>query len=221
MKRYRRMPRYTKGEEIFNAVSHIVGGAFGIIAFVISLIFACKNLDKIGITAVIIYALSLIILYTMSSIYHFLRINKAKKVFRILDHCTIFLLIAGSYTPYCLITLRNSILGIIIFSIEWGITILGIVGNAINMHNKYVKALSQVAYLIIGWIILIAINPLIQNLALNGLILLVAGGILYTIGVIFYALGKKVKYFHSIFHLFVLIGSILHFFSILFYVIGI
>ena len=152
----------------------------------------------------------------MSSIYHFLRINKAKKVFRILDHCTIFLLIAGSYTPYCLITLKNSILGIIILSIEWGIAILGIVGNAINMHNKYVKVLSQISYIIIGWIILIAINPLLQNLALNGLILLLAGGISYTIGVIFYALGKKVKYFHTIFHVFVVIGSLMHFLCILF-----
>lgn len=152
----------------------------------------------------------------MSTLYHSLKVNNAKRVFNIIDHCSIFLLIAGSYTPYVLVTLKGA-LGWTIFGIIWGAAILGIVFNAIDL-NKYRK-ISLIAYLIMGWIIVFAFKPLADNLSSPGVILLVLGGVAYTIGAIFYALGKKKKYMHSIFHFFVLAGSILQFFSIFLYVI--
>jgi len=214
------LPKYTKGEEIFNAVSHIVGGAFGIAVLVLGIIFSIIYSDGYGLASMIVYGTSSIILYTMSAIYHFLRPNKAKKVFRIFDHCTIFLLIAGTYTPFCLVTLREaSSIGWILFGIVWGLTILGIVGNAINMHHPIIKTLSMVCYIGMGWCIVFAIKTLLANLAFGGFLFLLLGGISYTIGAIFYGFGRKCKYIHSVWHLFVVIGSILHFFSILFYVI--
>ena len=125
------LPNYTKGEEIFNAVSHIVGGAFGIVALVLGVVFACLYSDSYGIVSMSIYGASMILLYTMSSIYHFLRRNKAKKVFRIFDHCTIFLLIAGTYTPYCLVTLRQTgAWGWSLFGVVWLFAVLGIIFNS-------------------------------------------------------------------------------------------
>lgn len=220
MKYSKELPTYTKGEEIFNAVSHIVGGGFGVVALVLGVIFACIYSDGYGLASMIVYGVSLILLYTMSAVYHFLHPNKAKKLFRIFDHCTIFLLIAGTYTPYCLITLREvSVIGWILFGIVWFLAILGIIGNAINMHHPIIKTLSMICYIGMGWCVIFAIKPLLTNLAWGGFWLLLLGGISYTIGAIFYGFGRKCKYIHSVWHLFVLFGSILHFFSILFYVI--
>ena len=214
------LPDFSKGEEIFSAVTHIVGGGLGVVALVLGIVFASIYNDAYCIVSVIIYGLSLVILYTMSSIYHFLRKNRAKKVFRILDHCTIFLLIAGSYTPFCLVTLRNSgAWGWTLFGIIWGFAVLGVVGNAINMHNIVIKILSQICYIVMGWCILLALGPLMENIELGGFILLLLGGIAYSIGAIFFAFGSKYKWIHSIWHLFVLLGSILHFFAIFFYVV--
>lgn len=214
------LPDFSKGEEIFSAVTHIVGGGLGVVALVLGIVFASIYNDVYCVVSVIIYGLSLVILYTMSSIYHFLRKNRAKKVFRILDHCTIFLLIAGSYTPFCLVTLRNSgAWGWTLFGIIWGFAVLGVVGNAINMHNIVIKILSQICYIVMGWCILLALGPLMENIELGGFILLLLGGIAYSIGAIFFAFGSKYKWIHSIWHLFVLLGSILHFFAIFFYVV--
>lgn len=214
------LPDFSKGEEIFSAVTHIVGGGLGVVALVLGIVFASIYNDAYCVVSVIIYGLSLVILYTMSSIYHFLRKNRAKKVFRILDHCTIFLLIAGSYTPFCLVTLRNSgAWGWTLFGIIWGFAVLGVVGNAINMHNIVIKILSQICYIVMGWCILLALGPLMENIELGGFILLLLGGIAYSIGAIFFAFGSKYKWIHSIWHLFVLLGSILHFFAIFFYVV--
>lgn len=220
MKYSKELPAYTKGEEIFNAVSHIVGGGFGVIALVLGIIFACIHSNAYGLASMIVFGTSLILLYTMSAIYHFLHRNRAKKVFRIFDHCTIFLLIAGTYTPFCLITLRESgAIGWIMFGIVWFFAILGIVGNAINMHHPIIKTLSMICYIGMGWCIIFAIKPLLANLEMNGFWLLLIGGISYTIGAIFYGFGRKAKYIHSVWHLFVLLGSILHYFSVLFYII--
>lgn len=220
MKYSKELPSYTKGEEIFNAVSHIVGGVFGIAALVLGVIFAALYSTAYGVVSMTLYGSSLIILYTMSAIYHFLRPNKAKKLFRIFDHCTIFLLIAGTYTPFCLVTLREvSYMGWVLFGIVWFFTILGIVFNAINMHHPVIKTLSMICYLLLGWCVIFEIKTLLSNLEMGGFIFLLLGGICYTIGAIFYGFGKKCKYIHSVWHLFVLLGSILHFFSILFYVI--
>lgn len=214
------LPTYTKGEEIFNMTSHIVGGAFGIIALVLCVIFSVIHRNAYAVVSSIIYGISMILLYTMSSIYHGLKPNgKAKKVFQILDHCSIFLLIAGSYTPFCLVTFReyNPILGWTIFGIIWGMAILGIILNAVDI-KKY-KIFSMLAYLGMGWCVVFTANLLPKLLGMTGLILLLLGGIAYTIGAILYGLGKKKKYIHSVFHLFILLGSILQFFTILLYVV--
>ena len=213
------LPTYTKGEEIFNMISHIIGGALGIAATTLCIIFSALHNNVYGIISCAIYGFSMILLYTMSSIYHGLRPNKAKKVFQILDHCSIFFLIAGTYTPYCLVTLReyNTALGWTLFGIVWGMAIIGIVLNSIDI-KKY-KILSMICYLVMGWCILVRAPLLPKLLGLPGFILLLAGGIAYTIGAIFYGFGKKKKYIHSVFHMFILLGSVLQFFSILFYVV--
>lgn len=213
------LPTYTKGEEIFNMTSHIVGGALGIAAVTLCIIFSAIHNNVYGIISSAIYGFSMILLYTMSSIYHGLRPNKAKRVFQVLDHCSIFLLIAGTYTPYCLVTLRqyNTALGWTLFGVVWGMAIIGIVLNSIDI-KKY-KIFSMICYLIMGWCILVRVNLLPKLLGLSGFILLLAGGVAYTIGAVFYGFGKKKKYIHSVFHMFILLGSILQFFSILLYVV--
>ena len=213
------LPTYTKGEEIFNMVSHIVGGALGIVATTLCIIFAALHNNVYGIISCAIYGFSMILLYTMSSIYHGLRPNKAKKVFQILDHCSIFFLIAGTYTPYCLVTLReyNTALGWTLFGVVWGMAAIGIALNSIDI--KRYKVLSMICYLVMGWCILVRAPLLPKLLGLPGFILLLSGGVAYTIGAIFYGFGKKKKYIHSVFHMFILLGSVLQFLSILLYVV--
>lgn len=216
----RTLPTYTKGEEIFNMTSHIVGGALGIVALVLCVIFAAIHHNPYGVVASSIFGVTMILLYTMSSIYHGLKPDtKAKKVFQVLDHCSIFLLIAGSYTPISLCAFRkyNAVLGWTMFGVIWASAILGIVLNAIDLE-KY-KKFSMICYLAMGWAVIFRADLLPIVLGKNGLLLLVAGGIAYTIGAILYGLGRKHKYMHSIFHLFIVLGSLLHFFCILFYVV--
>ncbi len=213
------LPKYTKGEEIFNMTSHIVGASLGIIATILCIVIAVLHKNAYGIISSIVYGISLIVLYTMSSIYHGLSPRiLGKKVMQILDHCTIFLLIAGSYTPFALCTFReyNSAIGWTIFALIWGVAIIGIVLNAIDLkkYNKF----SMVCYIAMGWVIIFRADLLPKLLGIRGVILLVSGGIAYTIGAILYGVGVKHKYMHSVFHLFILLGSILQFFCILFYV---
>ena len=212
--------RYTKGEEIFNMVSHIVGGALAVLALITTLYLSIKKGDPVSIFASIIYSLSMLILYTMSSIYHGLspKLNKAKEIFRKFDYISIFLLIAGSYTVFLLEVLRpvDSKSAWIIFGILWAATAIGAILNSINVRKFIV--LSNIAFLLMGWTALFKINIIKQNMHPIGFLLLVLGGVVYTLGVIFYIIGKKIKYMHSIFHLFVLLGSILHFISIAGYV---
>ena len=214
------LPTYTKGEEIFNMVSHIVGGALGITALALCVIFSALHHNVYGIVSTSIYGVSLILLYTMSSIYHGLNPNcTSKKVFQIIDHCSIFILIAGSYTPFALCTLRefHTATGWTLFGIIWGLSILGIVLNSIDL--KRYKVFSMMCYILLGWCIIFKINVIIKLLTMKGFILLLAGGIVYTIGTIFYGLGKKHKWMHSIFHITCIVASILQFFCIFFYVI--
>ena len=214
------LPSYTKGEEIFNAVSHIVGGAFGIVALILGLVYTIQyGHDGWSILSIIIYGFSIIVLYTMSSIYHFLRRNKAKRVFRIFDHCTIYFLIAGTYTPICVILLRDEWWGIALLIAVWISAIIGIVFNAINMHKKSIKILSMFLYIIMGWCVIFLIVPLLKIWPGPGFWFLLGGGISYTVGVIFYAFGKKAKYIHSIWHLFVFLGTVLQFVAILKYIV--
>jgi len=209
---------YTKGEEIFNAVSHIVGAVFGVAVLVIGVILSTIYLDTIGVVAMVIYGASMVIMFTASSLYHFLRSGKTKNVFQILDHCSIFILIAGTYTPFTLIALLNvGIWGWLIFTLVWSMAIIGIVANSINMHNKTVKKFSMGAYLVMGWICLIAIVPIVETLPLWGVLWTLFGGIAYTAGVYFFV--KKRKYYHSIWHLFILAGAAMQFVAIVWHVI--
>ncbi len=183
------IPSYTKGEEILNMVSHIVGGALGVVALVLCVVMAAVHHNVYGVVSGAIFGTSLIILYTMSSIYHGLNKEKmAKKVFQIIDHCSIFLLIAGSYTPFCLCALRkvSPLFGWSIFGVIWGIAILGITLNAIDL--KKFKVFSMICYLVMGWCIVFKINILPSLLTKTGFTLLLLGGVFYTVGAIFYGL---------------------------------
>lgn len=214
------LPVYTKGEEIFNMTSHIVGASFGVVALVLCVIFSAIHGNAYAVVSSAIYGTSMILLYTMSSIYHGINPKRiAKKVFQILDHCSIFLLIAGSYTPFCLVLFReyNNALGWLMFGVIWGVSILGIVLNSIDI-KKY-KVLSMICYLALGWCVVFKIDVLVKFLNPIGLALLVLGGVTYSIGAILYAIGKRKKYMHSVFHLFVLAGSILQFLCILLFVV--
>ena len=214
------LPVYSKGEEIFNMTSHIVGGVLGIVALVLCVVFAAVHHNGYGVVSGAIYGVTMILLYTMSSIYHGLKPEKfSKKVFQVLDHCSIFLLIAGCYTPFCLCTFReyNAALGWSIFGIIWAIAILGIVLNSIDI--KRYKVFSMICYILLGWCIIFRMNVIIELLTMKGFILLLAGGLVYTIGAIFYGLGKKHKWMHSVFHIACIVASTLQFFCIFFYVI--
>ena len=214
------LPTYTKGEEIFNMVSHIVGGVAGIITIVLCSVFGAIRNNAYGVVSGVIFGVSMIFLYTMSSLYHGLKPNsKSKKVFQILDHCAIFILIAGSYTPFALCTLReySTVLGWVIFGVIWGFAILGITLNSIDL-KKY-KVFSMICYLAMGWCIIIRGDLLPQLLGISGFALLLVGGIVYTIGAILYGIGKKRKYIHSVFHLSVFLGNLLHVLCVLMYVI--
>ncbi len=216
----RRLPDYTRGEEIFNMVSHIVGGALGVVALTLCVIFGAIRHNVWGVVGGAIYGATLIILYTMSSLYHGLHPNlMAKKVFQVIDHCSIFLLIAGTYTPIALSSLRaySLALGWVVFGIIWALAALGITLNAIDL-KKY-KTFSMICYLFMGWLVLFAAKPTYLALGLPAIVFLLAGGVSYTVGAIIYMVCKKKRYAHSIFHIFVVIGSLLHFFCILFYVV--
>ena len=210
------IPKYTLGEEITNAILHGVGALLSIAALVLCVVFSAIHRDVYAVISSCIYGSTLIILYTMSCLYHSFKVNNAKRVFRIIDHCSIFLLIAGTYTPYTLVSL-NGALGWTMFGIIWGSAIIGIILNAIDM-NKF-KKLSMILYIAMGWAVIFTFKPLLRSVDIAGIYLLLAGGIIYTLGAIFYGIGKKHKYMHTVFHFFVLAGSILHFFSILLYVI--
>lgn len=213
----RELPVYTKGEEIANMVTHIIGAVIGIVAIVLCSI---KARNAYGVISGIIFGVSMLFLYTMSSVYHGLSPKvKGKKVLQILDHCTIFVLIAGSYTPFALCTLRQYDVqtGWTIFGIIWAVAILGIVLNSIDL-KKY-NVFSMICYLAMGWCIIFKINILPALLGIRGFILVLVGGIIYTIGAIFYGIGRKHKYIHTVFHVCVLLGSLLHFLCILLYVV--
>lgn len=200
-------------------VSHICGGALGITATVLCVVFSAIHKNAYAIVSSAIFGFTMILLYTMSSIYHGLRPNTAKKVFQVIDHCSIYLLIAGTYTPFSLCTLReySTPLGWTVFGIIWGLAVLGIVLNAIDL--KSFRVISMLLYLGMGWCIIFTIKIVFNTLGTIGFILLLAGGIAYTVGSILYGLGRKHKYMHSVFHLFVILGSLLHFLCILFFVI--
>ena len=207
-------PEYTLGEELFNSISHGVGVLLSIAALVLLIVFASINGSGYSLAAGIVYGLSLLILYTMSMVYHIVQSEKGKAIMRIFDHCSIFILIAGTYTPYLLITLDKP-LGWTMFGIIWAMAVIGIILNSVNLEKF--KVFSLICYIIMGWAVIFTIKPIINAVPPMGVFLLVLGGVIYTVGVIFYII-KKYRYMHSIWHLFVLGGSVCHYLSILLYV---
>ena len=204
---------YTKGEEIANAITHGIGVLLAIAALVLLILCGINYGDIWYTVSAIIYGATLITLYLGSTLYHSIPNMRIKKILRIVDHSSIFLLIAGTYTPFTLTILRGA-LGWTIFGVVWGCTIFGIIMK-IFFLEKFEK-ISTFMYIGMGWFVVIAIKPIILSLPLTGLILLVIGGVLYTVGCIFYA-NDKWPYNHAIWHLFVLGGSVCHFLSILLY----
>lgn len=214
----RKMPDYTRAEELFNMISHIVGAAFGIVALVLCVVHCALRHNVWGVVSSSIYGSSLIVLYCMSSIYHGLPINMGKRVLQVLDHCTIYFLIGGTYTPILLCSIRPQYPGWAwsIFGVVWGISAFATVFTAIDL-KKYSK-LSMICYIGIGWCIVIAIKPALATISARGIFWILAGGIAYTVGAVLYGLGKKHRYMHSVFHLFVLAGSVLQFFAIYYHI---
>ncbi len=185
----RKLPTYTKGEEITNMVTHIVGGVLGIVALVLCVVVAAIHHNVYGVVSGAVFGVSMILLYVMSSIYHGLSPKlKGKKVMQVLDHCTIYLLIAGSYTPFALCTLReyDMATGWTIFGIIWAMAVIGIVFTAIDL-KKY-RVFSMICYLVMGWCIIFKINIVLELLGMTGFLLLLLGGIIYTVGAILYGL---------------------------------
>jgi len=205
------LPKYKLGEELVNSISHGIGALLSITALILCIL---KSDSWIELFSVLFYGITSIILYLMSCLYHSFKPNNAKRIFRIFDHCSIYLLIAGTYTPMVLLTLPLK-LGWTIFGIVWGLAILGIVLNSIDL--KKFKIISMILYLSMGWCIIFSFKTLWNNMNHIGVILTLLGGITYTIGAIIYGFGKKHKYIHSIFHIFCLIASILFFFAIYLY----
>ena len=206
---------YTKAEEIWNSISHGAGVVFAVAGTVVLLVYCVLYRDVWSVVSSAIYGGTLILLYTMSTLYHAITNKRAKKVLRVLDHTTIFLLIAGTYTPYSLVTLKHGPVGWIVFGLVWGSAVVGIILNMIDLERF--KKISLILYIASGWAAVIAMKPIIENLAAPGLWLMLLGGLFYTGGIVFYVM-KKHKYFHCIWHFFVLAGSGAHYFSFFLYV---
>lgn len=207
--------RYTLGEEIFNSVTHGVGGLLSIAGTVVLIVFAAIYSNAWGVVSSSIFGASLIILYTMSTLYHAITNPKAKRFFRVMDHNTIFFLIAGTYTPITLVPLRGP-LGWVLFGVIWGAAVIGIVFTSINLE-KFRKP-SVVCYILMGWAIIFAVKPMLDNVNSLSLWFILIGGLFYTVGIVFYVRKDK-KYFHSIWHLFTIAGSVFHWFAVLLFII--
>ncbi len=212
------LPNYTRGEEIANMTTHIIGGGLGVILLFLTVTISAYNRDIWGIVSSFVYGFSMIALYTVSSVYHGLRPCFGKKVMQVIDHCTIYLLIAGTYTPILLCGMRPvyPALAWTVFIAEWSLAAFAAVFTAID-HNKY-KKLSMVFYILMGWFIVLCFKQTIEVLTIPGMLWILFGGISYTIGAVLYGIGKKKPIFHTVFHVFVVIGTFLQAIGILFYV---
>ncbi len=214
------IPTYSLAEELISSISHGVGALLGIAGLVLCIVKSALSPVDVGwkVVSSCIFGFTVILLYLMSCLYHALKVNRAKRVFRVFDHCTIFLLIAGTYTPYTLVSIRavTPWLGWTVFGVIWAMAILGIVLNAVNL-KRYAK-ISVACYLIMGWMVVLAYRTMTQAIPHGGIVLLLWGGVVYSVGAILYGIGSRKKFFHSIFHFFCLGGTILHFFSIYLYV---
>jgi len=201
--------------ERFNSISHLIGAVLALAGAVVLVVVASRGGDTRRIVSFSIYGATLFLLYLISTLYHGLPTGRAKHVFRVLDHQAIYLLIAGSYTPFTLVTL-DGIVGWWLFGAIWGMAALGLVLDALPRRGARVVPL--IIYFVMGWLIVLAINPLLAALPRAGFIWLLAGGLLYTSGIVFYALDRRYPWMHGVWHLFVLAGSISHYVAILVYV---
>ena len=211
----RQLPTYTRGEEIFNMVTHITGAAFAIAALALCIIFSASHKNYAGLSGGIVYGLMMIFVYTISSVYHGLKPKRAKKVMQVLDHCSIYAMIAGTYMPILLtgIYSYSKKLFIILSVVLLVGTALGVTFTAIDFHRYAVIAMG--GYFVIGWSIIFAFRQMLEAFPHEFMFWLLAGGIVYSLGMIFFTIGIKKRYFHSIFHIFIVIGSVLQFVGIL------
>ena len=216
--RERKLPDYTRGEEITNMVTHIVGAALSLPILIGGVVLSAYHRDPWAIVGSCVYGLTMLWLYTMSSVYHGLHDNTGKRVMQVIDHCTIYALIAGTYTPILLCAIRPShpALAWTILGCEWGLGLAAAALTAIDL-KKYARA-SMFCYIAMGWLIVLALKPTIETVGMAGFAWLLAGGLAYSLGAVLYGIGKKRRYYHSVFHVFVLLGSALQAVCILFYV---
>ncbi len=204
---------YSLGEEIMNGVTHGVGAALSVAGLTVLVVLAVLYGNVKQVVSFSIYGASLIILYVASTLYHSFQQPKVKRVFRIIDHASIFLLIAGTYTPFLLLGVQGA-WGWTFLILIWGLAILGVSFKALFINR--LQKLSVLMYILMGWLGVLVIKTLLANIPVGGLVWLAVGGAAYTIGVIFYAL-KKIPYMHGVWHLFVLLGSVCHYFAVLLY----
>lgn len=213
----RQLPNYSTGEEIMNTVTHIVGGAMGVAALTMCVMLAAQNRNFYGVIGSSIYGFCMIALYSVSSVYHGLRPGMGKKVMQVIDHCTIYFLICGTYTVIALSAIRPIYpkLGWLLLGFEWIMAIIATVLTAIDL--KQYRVFSMICYIGMGWAIIPFAKVVMQVLTKSGFYLLLAGGIAYTIGAVLYGIGSKKKWMHSVFHIFVDIGSLLQFLCVAMY----
>ena len=212
----RALPNYSAGEEIMNTVTHIVGGAMGVAALCLCVAFAALRKNVYGIVTSAIFGFCMIALYSVSSVYHGLKPGMGKKVMQVIDHCTIYFLICGTYTVMALSAIRPVYpkLGWWLFGFEWAMAILATVLTAIDLHTY--RVFSMICYIGMGWAIIPFAGAVIEALTMPGFVLLLSGGIAYTIGAVLYGIGAKKHWMHSVFHIFVVLGSVLQFFAVLY-----
>lgn len=214
----RLLPDYTKGEEIFNMVTHVVGGGFAVIALISCVVLSAIKNNIWGVVTGAVYGGSMIALYTVSSVYHGLNVSTGKKVLQIIDHCTIYLLIAGTYTPILLCAIRpvSPLTAWGLMALVWGCAFLAATLTAVDL-KKY-SVFSMICYIAMGWCIVLDVPSVISSITPAGFWWLLSGGIAYTVGAVLYGIGKKKKYMHSVFHIFTVIGSALQFVCIIAFV---
>ncbi len=210
----RKLPDYTRGEEIFNMVSHTVGGGFGLVALILCVVFSALRRDRAALAGGLVYGISMIFLYSVSSVYHGLTAIKAKKVMQVLDHCTIYALIYGTYAPVLLTGLldRYPKVALIILCVITAGTAVGVTFTAIDFHRY--RVISHTCYFVVGWCALFAVKYIILAFGLPFFLWILAGGVFYTSGMIFYGLGRNRRWFHCVFHIFILLGSVFQFVGI-------
>ena len=212
------LPDYTRAEEITNMITHIVGSVFAVAAIPLLVVVAAMHGSPWAIVSGSIYGVSLLIVFTVSSVYHGLRKGRAKRVMRVIDHCDIYLLIAGTYTPILLCSVRplNPALAWTIFGVEWALAAMAVVFNAVDLRRFEKPAMA--CYIGMGWCVVTFLGLAVEAMTVTGFVLLLSGGIAFTVGAVLYGVGKRVRYMHSVFHVLVLIGCILQFLSILLFV---